>query len=489
MEKDEAQFDFRKRAGLLTGPLLMILLLLLPIPQNMSPEAWRTAAIAVFIAVWWMTEPIPIAVTAFLPIVLLPLFGVRTVKAATQPYAHPLIYLFLGGFILALAMREWNLHKRIALYIIRKIGTSPRQIIAGFMVAAAFLSMWVSNTATAMMMLPIAVPVIDLATNNTNSQPDADHENFAVALLLGIAYACSIGGIGTLIGTPPNALLAGFLNESYNLQIGFGQWMLFGLPIVFIGLPLVFILLTKFIFKIKIADLGVGTKVVAQETKALGPVSREEKLVALVFAVVATAWIFRPLINKILPLVSDTGIAIAGAISLFIIPTDLKRGKFLLHWKATRDLPWGVLVLFGGGLSLAGAIKDTGLADWIGNQLQFLHFLPIILFILLVTCVIIFLTELTSNTATTAAFLPIMASVAVGLQQNPLLLAIPAAVAASCAFMLPVATPPNAIVYAGGKFTINQMIRAGIWLNIFFIFLITLLVYLLAPMIFAFAIK
>ncbi len=489
MGKSKTIFGNRKTAGLAAGPLVFIILLILPTPQGMSPEAWRTAAIAIFMAIWWMTEPIPIPVTAILPIVLLPLFGVRSIKAATQPYAHPLIYLFLGGFILALAMREWNLHKRIALFIIRKIGTSPRQIIAGFMIAAGFLSMWVSNTATAMMMLPIALPVIELTASRSNSQSSKNFDNFAVALLLGIAYACSIGGIGTLIGTPPNALLAGFMNESYNMQIGFGQWMLIGVPVVLLGLPLVFVLLTKFVFKIEITDLGVGQTVIDEELEKLGPIAREEKIIALVFSLVALAWISRPAINHVLPLVSDTGIAMAGAIVLFVIPVNLKQNRFLLQWSSMRDLPWGVLILFGGGLSLAGAIKETGLADWIGNQLQFLHFLPIILFILLVTTVIIFLTELTSNTATTAAFLPIMASVAIGLQQNPLLLAIPAAISASCAFMLPVATPPNAIVYAGGKFSINQMMRAGISLNILFIFLVTALVYFLAPIIFRFLLK
>ncbi|KAA3619711.1 MAG: anion transporter [Calditrichaeota bacterium] len=472
--------------GLIAGPLLFIFILILPAPEGMNPQAWKTTAIALFMAIWWMTEPIPIPATALLPLVLLPLFGIRTMKLAAQPYAHPLIYLFMGGFILALGMRKWNLHKRIALQIIKKMGTGSKQIIAGFMIAAAFLSMWVSNTATTMMMLPIALPIIELAGRSGRRKSD---ENFAIALLLGIAYACSIGGMGTLIGTPPNALLAGFMADSYGLQIGFGQWMLMGVPLVILGLPLIFVILTRFIFKIGTENLQMGGSVIEEELKRLGPITREEKLVALVFSLVAMAWIFRPAINLALPGVTDTGIAMFGALILFIIPVNLKKGEFLLDWQAMRDLPWGVLILFGGGLSLAGAIKDTGLAQWIGMQLEFLHFLPILLFILIIAAVIIFLTELTSNTATTAAFLPIMASVAIGLSQDPLLLAIPAALSASCAFMLPVATPPNAIIYASGLVKINQMIRAGIWLNILFIFLVTAVVYLLAPSIFNFIIR
>ncbi|MCA9733925.1 MAG: DASS family sodium-coupled anion symporter [Deferribacteres bacterium] len=488
MEISENSYSRRQKTGLFLGPFLFLFLLALPVPQSMSPEAWRTAAIALFMAVWWMTEPIPIPATALLPMVLLPFFGISKMQEAAQPYAHPLVYLFMGGFILALGMREWNLHKRIALLVIKKIGTGPKQIIAGFMIAAAFLSMWVSNTATTMMMLPIALPIIELAQSSEKGQ-EKQLENFAIALLLGIAYACSIGGIGTLIGTPPNAFLASFLDQTYHIQIGFGQWMLIGMPVVILGLPLVYFIMTRFLFKIDLMELGMGKKVIDEELRHLGPVSRQEKIVAFVFALVAISWIFRPVINKWLPGVSDTGIGMAGAVLLFIIPVDLRKGRFLLQWHAMRDLPWGVLILFGGGLSLANAIAHTGLAEWIGNQLQFLQFLPVVFFIFLITTVIVFLTELTSNTATAAAFLPIMASVAVAISQSPLLLVLPAAMSASCAFMLPVATPPNAIVYGSGKVSINNMMQAGIWLNILFIFLITALVYVLSPFVFGFAIN
>ena len=457
----------------------------LPAPSGLSPEAWRTAAVGVLMAAWWITEAIPIAVTAFLPLVLFPLLGVADVGAAAAPYANPLIFLFLGGFIIAQAMQKWGLHRRIALGIIRGIGTRPSAIVAGFMLSTALLSMWVSNTATALMMLPIAYSLIELAgPPSDDPERERDRNHFAIGLLLAIAYSSSIGGMATLIGTPTNALMAGFLDEAYGFRIGFVQWMLVGVPLMVIGLALTYLALTRFIYPLRASSLPGGEEVLGQALRRLGPISRAERMVAFVFGLVALLWITRPLFDDLLPGISDTGIAVFGAVLLFLLPVDVRSGSFLLDWKTAEQLPWGVLLLFGGGLSLAASIQDSGLASWIGNGLSGISAWPLLAIVLVVVVVIVALTELTSNTATAAAFLPIMAAVAVGIDQNPLLLAIPTALAASCAFMLPVATPPNAIVYGSGRLTIPQMARAGVWLNVVFSILITALTFTLVMAVF-----
>jgi sodium-dependent dicarboxylate transporter 2/3/5 len=371
----------------------------------------------------------------------------------------------LGGFVIALAMERWELHRRIALNIVSFMGVKPSSIIIGFIIASAFLSMWVSNTATVLMMLPIALSVLKLVENENQEEK----LNFEIVLVLSIAYACNIGGMGTLIGTPPNALLAAFMNENYGLEIGFAQWMMVGVPIMLLGLPMMYFVLTKLVYPIKLDTLPGGRELINIQLSKLGAISDPEKKVAYVFVSAALLWITRPLLSDYIPGLSDAGIAIAAAVSLFIIPVDFKKGEFILTWSDTDKLPWGVLILFGGGLSLAAAISDTGLASWIGQGVGALNTWPIFLLIGLVLLLIIFLTEITSNTATTAAFLPILASIAIGLGQNPMLLAIPAALGASCAFMLPVATPPNAIVYGSGKISIPQMSKAGVWLNLLFI--------------------
>ncbi|HET8866581.1 MAG TPA: DASS family sodium-coupled anion symporter [Gracilimonas sp.] len=462
-----------KHLGLIGGVVVFVILMLTPTPEGLSDEAWRTAAITILMGIWWLTEAIPIFVTALLPIVLFPIFGVTTISEATSPYANPLIFLFMGGFIIALAMEKWDLHKRIAINIVSFVGIKPSSIIIGFIIAAAFLSMWVSNTATAIMMLPIAMSILELVDREEGS----DKINFEIVLILSIAYACNIGGMGTLIGTPPNALLAGFVLENYGIEITFFDWMLVGVPIVLISLPLMYLILTKVIYPIKIKVLPGGKELIQKQMNELGLISSEEKKVAAVFLGVALLWIFRPFLSNYIPGISDAGIAIAASVILFIIPSDLKNNVFLLKWSDTKRLPWGVLVLFGGGLSMASAISSTGLATWIGNGIGALNTWPILLIIFIVISLIVFLTEMTSNTASTAAFLPILASVAIGLGENPLLLAIPTVLGASCAFMLPVATPPNAIVYGSGKISIPEMAKAGFWLNILFIALLTLASY------------
>jgi sodium-dependent dicarboxylate transporter 2/3/5 len=459
----------RKGISLIGGFVVFLILLLIPAPEGLSEAAWSTAAVTVLMGIWWILEALPISATALLPIVLFPVLGVVSIKEATTPYANPLIFLFMGGFILALAMEKWDLHKRMAIGIVSKVGTKPQSIIIGFIIASSFLSMWVSNTATAIMMLPIAISILKLIED----REEETGANFAIVLMLSIAYACNIGGMATLIGTPPNALLAGFILENYGVEISFIDWMKVGVPVVLISLPLMYLVLVKWVFPVQLKELPGGKALIENELRSLGRISSQEMKVAIVFGLAALFWMFRPLLSNIIPNLSDAGIAMGVSVLLFLIPSGKEKGEGLLVWKDTARMPWGVLILFGGGLSMASAISSTGLASWIGAQISGLSAWPVVLFVILIIALIVFLTEMTSNTASTAAFLPIMASVAIGLGQNPLLFAIPTALGASCAFMLPVATPPNAIVYGSGKITIPQMTKAGLWLNLMMIALLT----------------
>ncbi len=475
-------YGARQRVGLALGPLLLALTLVLPAPEGLSDEGWRAAGVAALMAAWWISEALPIPATALVPLALFPLLGVAPIGEAARPYANPLIFLFLGGFMIALAMQRWNLHRRIALAVLGLAGERPAGIVAGFMAATAFLSMWVSNTATTMMMLPIGISVIELIGERERAiAGEAAGANFAVALMLGIAYAASIGGVATLIGTPPNALLAGFMAETYGFDLGFARWMMVGLPLSLVMLPLAWLMLTRLLYPVDRGRIEGSRALLAGERRALGAMSRGEKTVAAVATLTALMWMSRPLIDSALPGLglSDAGIAIAAALVLFVVPVDLAKGQFALDWETARGLPIGVLILFGGGLSLAAAISATGLAAWIGTGLGGLGGLPVLLVVLAIVAVIVFLTELTSNTATAAAFLPVLAAFAVSLGENPLLFAAPAALAASCAFMLPVATPPNAIVFGSRRVTVPQMARAGIWLNLVAIAAITALAYAL----------
>ena len=466
-------------AGLILGPLFLLMTLILPAPEEMGAEAWAALGLMLLMATWWSTEAIPIPATALIPIVLIPALGLGGINDATTPYANPIIFLFLGGFTLGLAMQRWNLHRRIALLTLRGVGDRPRRQIAGFMIATAFLSMWVSNTATSIMMLPIGLSVIAMMDS---SNPEGVRR-YATALLLAIAYSASIGGIATLIGTPPNALLAAYLSENQGISVGFAQWMLLGIPVSLVMLSLTWWWLTR-------RDFGLGSQagsgdMIREELKALGPLQKGEKLVALVFVVTAAAWIFRPLLSDgFMPWLSDTGIAIAAAIAMFLIPVNLKDREFLLDWETAQGIPWGVLLLFGGGLAMAGVISSSGLAEWIAESLSVAGHLPVLVMVALVVGVIIFLTEVTSNTATAAAFLPLLGALAMSQELSVLLLTVPAAIAASCAFMMPVATPPNAIVFSSGHMKIHDMIRAGFALNILGIVVVTALSYLLLGVVF-----
>ncbi|MCP4327273.1 MAG: DASS family sodium-coupled anion symporter [Alphaproteobacteria bacterium] len=470
--------------GIIFGLAAFAAMLVFPPPEGLNLAAWRVAAVAVLMAIWWLTEAAPVAVTALLPIGLLPLLGVTPIADATRPYASSLVFLFLGGFVIALSMERWDLHRRIALRILVVVGSKRDRIIGGFMAATALLSMWVSNTATALIMLPIALSVIGLLHEDEQAP---ERPGFAVALLLSIAYSASIGGLATLIGSPPNALMAGFVLETYGLTVGFVEWMAVGLPLSLVMLAVAWIFLTRLLFHFERRPISGLRKILHRELASLGPLSQGEKATAVVFVGAALSWIFRPALEDLFPtiIIGDASIAVVAAIALFIIP--VREGDdwtFAMTWDWALRLPWGVLILFGGGLSLAGAISATGLADYIGSQLTALGSLPPIVVVLVVTAVIILLTELTSNTATTAAFLPVVAALAVAVGGDPLSLVVPAALAASCAFMMPVATPPNAIVFAKGLVTIPTMARAGIWLNLVAILLIAAVARFIVPTIF-----
>jgi sodium-dependent dicarboxylate transporter 2/3/5 len=465
-----------RQLALLTGPLLAILVYSL-LPESaaglngeeiiLGTAGRATAGLAIWMAVWWLTEATSIYATALLPLALMPLLGVSTIKETAGAYAHPLIFLFLGGFILALALEKWHLHRRFAVTVLKLIGTKPATLVGGFMFIAATLSMWITNTATTLVMLPILLSIIGLLDKNS-----ANKKNFSLCLLLGVAYAASIGGIGTIIGTVPNMFTVSFIQNELGTDISFAKWMTIGLPIVIVFIPLVWWLLTHWIYPP--GDDEVGQEFLDEKPE---PWSIGAKLTLAIFLLTAACWICRPLLMKRPPLanLSDTGIAIIATLLLFSIPVNLKQRKFLMDWDTALRVPWGVLLLFGGGLALAGAIRANGVGELLASQLSSLHGVPPLLMTMMVVSFIIFLTELTSNTATTTALIPIFAVMAEGLGINPLSIILPATIAASCAFMLPVATPPNAIVFSSNLIRVPEMARAGFWLNLTGILVISLL--------------
>lgn len=474
-----------KSIGLVLGALAVLITWATEPPEGMQLAAWRTAGVALLMAAWWMSEAIPVAVTGLLPIVLFPLTGVSDIGGATAPYASPLVFLFLGGFMVALAMEACDLHRRIALNIIGVVGSHPQAIILGFMIATALLSMWISNTATTMMMLPIAASVAALLVAEAGREEDEHVRRFGLCLMLGIAYSASVGGVGTLIGTPTNAAMANILANEFDTEIGFAQWMLVGLPFVAVMLPLTWFVLTRLIYRFELPDSGKAADHVLSARAALGRMSPAERRVSIVAGLVAILWVARGLVPDMLPGLSDTGIAMFGAVILFLIPAGGGKQETLLTWSVIRRLPWDIMLLFGGGLSLARGMSTSGLAVWISDGLTVLGAWPTVLLIAAIVAVVIYLTELTSNVATTSAFVPVIGALAIGLGTEPILLAAPAAMAASCAFMLPVATPPNAIVFGSGLVTIPQMVRAGMWLNLVSILIVTLFAAFVLPRVFA----
>ncbi len=488
---EAAPVNLRRWLGLAAG-LVASLAMYFLLPDSLAHEGKVTAAVAVLMGVWWMTEAIPIPVTALIPLVAFPVFAGANINEVGASYGNNIIFLFMGGFILALAMQRWNLHRRIALLTLKLMGPRSESMIAGFMIATGFLSMWVSNTATAVMMLPIGMSVLLLVSRvapdvgekvtNENGEPIIK-SNFATALMLGIAYSASVGSLGTIIGTPPNTLLVGYLDENFGIKIGFGQWMLVGVPLSVVFMFATWFLLTKVLFKPEIKEIPGGRELIKREFDALGKPSAGEMRVLAIFILAAVLWIFLPLVFPDPP-ISDAGIAMLISVLLFIVPGGAARGVRLMDWQAAVQMPWGVLLLFGGGLALSAAFGTSGLTEWIGEVAQGIGGLPVVLLVVLVTAAIIFLTELTSNTATAATFLPVAGGIALGIGVDPMLLAIPVALAATSAFMLPVATPPNAVAFGTGYVSINQMVKGGVWLNLIGIVLVTLTTMTLAVWVF-----
>jgi sodium-dependent dicarboxylate transporter 2/3/5 len=472
---------------LIAGPVLFLVLRLFDAPAGMNESAWAVLAVTLWMALWWVTEAVPIAVTALLPILLFPLTGALDIGSTTAAYGDKYVFLYLGGFLLAIAIEKWNLHKRIALSIINLIGTDVKFIILGFMVATAFLSMWISNTATSVMMLPIGTAIIGQLQDDPATEKN-ENALFGKALMLAIAYSASIGGIGTLIGTPPNLVLAGVVEKLYGIEITFLQWAKLGIPVSIVLLVICWKYLTRFAYDFSNMKLPAGKAEIATLLARLGKMSFQEKVVLSVFTLTAFAWITRSfLLQPIIPFIDDTIIAIAAGSVLFALPAG--NGQRILHWEDTIKVPWGIIILFGGGMALAKSFGETGLAVWLGEQLTALEDLPLYLLVLVVVAVVNFLTEVTSNLATTAMLLPILAPMALAMGVHPYFLLVAATLAASCAFMLPVATPPNAVVFGSGHLTIPDMARAGIWMNTFSILLISLIIYFLLPWLWNFRIE
>ena len=471
----------KKSVGFFVGIIASLIVLFLPESDGLAPEAQRAAAIFVLMGIWWATEAVPIAITALIPLVFFPLLGVASIEATAAPYANKNIFLFLGGFFLSLAIQKCNLHKRIALTILKFTGTRGKSIIAGFMVSSCLLSMWIMNTSTTIMLLPIGLAIITVVKESMTELSELEKLNFQVALLLGIAYAANIGGIATLIGTAPNMALNGFMEEQYNVSISFLDWMKVGVPVSLTLLPLAWLSLTRVSFPVNFQTSEQTQATIINMRHSLGEIKTSEKRVLFIFLFTAFLWVTRGPINNIPGLegLSDPGIAMLCGLALFLTPSG-STSENLLEWKdAERGVPWGVLLLFGGGLSLAAAAQSTGLAAWIGGLMPV--GLSIVLLVFMFTTLIIFLTELTSNLATTATFLPIVAIIATQFGFDPILLTASIAIAASCAFMLPVATPPNAIVFGSELIKVPQMMRAGIVLNVISIVIVSLASIYLVP--------
>ena len=474
-----------KKKGFSIGIFIFLVMQFTAAPVGLSDVGWDVAAVAVLMAIWWATETIPVAITALLPLALFPLLGVTSFDNAALPYANKNIYLFLGGFVLALGIENSGLHKRIALKMIISVGSSGRKLVGGFMLVAALISMWVMNTSTTLMLLPIGLAVCAVMSETIPNLSDKDKSNFDTALLLGIAYAATIGGMSTLIGTAPNIVFSAFMQDTYGVEIAMVDWMMLGVPLASIMLYGAWVLLTKYIFPINfIASIEAKNELQSMLDR-MGSFSKDERRISVIFGFAVFAWVFRTLLNKIdyLSGLTDAGIAIIAAVLIFMTPSATKKGD-LLQWEKSKELPWGLLILFGGGLSLAAQISSSGLGVWIGNSLLVLSSVPPIVLIFAVAALIIFLTEITSNVTTTTTFLPVFGALAIAIGILPVSLTVPVCLAASCAFMLPVATPPNAIVYGSNKFTIATMMRAGFALNIIGIFIVTLFAYFLAPLVF-----
>lgn len=478
------QYSIVKKIGLIAGPFLFLVLFNLPFTL-LSTQADKVLSVAVWMIIWWLTEAVSISVTALIPLTFFPLLGIMDMKSVAANYGSPIVFLFFGGFVMALALEKVNLHKRIALNIIRFTGTSPNRIVLGFMIATAALSMWISNTATTVVMLPIALSVINLLIDDEDGFTKND-KNFALSIMLGIAFAANVGGIATIIGTPPNTVLAGFMENEYDVELSFMNWMMLGFPFAVVMIGIIYFVLVRWMYPNNLPNLSSSASVIQKELKALGPINPTEKRVLIIFAFAIFLWMFRALINPyIVPIqLSDAGISMLAAFSLFAIPFKFNKGEFTLEWKDTQKLPWGILILFGGGLSLASGLSQAGVIDMIGSTIASYDRLSVMAVGSILIVVMLFMTELMSNVALVAIFAPVIAGIAIGLEASMLHLLIPVTMASSCAFMLPMATPPNAIVFASGHIEVAQMAKAGVFLNIISIILLIILSKLYIPLLF-----
>ena len=472
--------------GRFAGPLAFLLLYFLVPTTGLPEEGKILLGLTLWMAIWWITEAVPIAGTALLPLIVLPLLGIVSIKQVSSNYMDPTVLLYMGGFLLATAIEKWGLHRRIALNIINLLGTDLRRIVLGFMLATGFLSMWISNSATALMMLPIGLAVIGQFKNHLGDENGILSTHLAKNILLGIAYSASIGGMATLIGTPTNNILRAVVEKLYNYTIDFNEWMLFAFPFTVVLMAIAWFYLVNFGNPLpKKFQLSEAKSVIQEQLTKLGKITFEEKTVLIVFGLVCFSWITRSfLLAPLIPALDDTIIALIGVLLLLILPSSGKsepKGR-ILDWKTAEQIPWGVLILFGGGLALAEGFKETGLANWIGEHLSLIEGVSFFVLLLIIVAAVNFLTEVTSNVATASMLLPILAAVAVKLDVHPFGLMVGATLAASCAFMLPVATPPNAVVFGSGHLNIKDMVKAGIWLNIISIILLSLMVYFILPL-------
>lgn len=462
-----------KQLGFVAGPVIFALIWWLIDPDFISPGANKVMAVAAWMIVWWVSEAAPVPVTALLPLILFPFMGVMKISEAAAPYANPIIFLFMGGFMIALGLEKHRLHERISLNLIRITGTSGNGVILGFLIATGFISMWISNTATAMMMLPIATSVIKLLGRSNSTEPTKGERNFGIVLMLVIAYAANIGGIATVIGTPPNVVFAGLLDQFYHKRIDFGKWMLIGLPLSLLLLATGYFMLTRLLFPNGLKKIEGADELIRNKLAELGPIRKEEKIVMTIFGITSTLWIFQQAINTLIgkEMLNDTNIAMAGGALMFLVPCSLTEFKFLLHWRDTEKLAWGILILFGGGLCLAQGLSSAGIIQAVGagiaEQSSSVNWL---LFGLITASV--FITELMSNVALVQIFIPVIFGIAANLGVDPILLGLPVTFGASMAFMFPVATPPNAIVFSSGYLKVKDMMRAGLIMNLVCIILI-----------------
>lgn len=477
-------FGLHQRITFLLGPILFFILLLWPdtlISETMDP----VIAVASWMICWWIGESVALPVTALLPIILFPLLDIMDINAVTQNYANPVVFLFFGGFVIALALENVNLHKRIALTIIKITGTKANQVVLGFMLATALMSMWISNTASTVVMLPIAASVIKLLIDDADGFTAADR-NFALSIMLGIAAAANIGGMATLIGTPPNSVMLAFLNDQYQMDIGFLQWMTMGVPFSIIMLFIAYTVIVRLFYPSGLGELKGSGDIIQKELKALGPLSKGERTVLIIFITTAAAWILRSSLNKWIPglQLNDTIISMIGAVAMFTVPLSLKKGTFSLPWEATSRLPWGILLLFGGGLALADGLAEAGFIQMVGDFMSSKGHWSLWVVTAVLVLLILFMTELMSNVALITIMLPVVAGVAQGLDTSLYVVIVPVTLAASCAFMLPMATPPNAIVFASGHVKVHQMVKSGIVLNLISVLVLMLLAYFVVPILF-----